>query len=270
MRRATARDADDESARRDAECHLSRPLDGQRDTRRSGARPDAPQWPGIRPRGARRSAHAVADVRCDPARDGEDWLQGQRLDALEQPLSGAQHQRGDVERKLVDQPLRSGTAGSPARRPRSARRGPRRPPSPASSAGSMPAVTKWKVVPPSISSGSRSWWVRTNTVMVKRRLVAPPAARVRVALPRPAAAAVHPPAHDRRAVGRERLVDEIRLSAGLAALQPVRLAPGLEPEGPRVELLGTLTEWVLGGLVRTGDIAVRRNRDVRFYLAHVI
>ena len=37
-------------------------------------------------------------------------------------------------------------------------------------------------------------------------------------------------------------------SAGLAALQPVRLAPGLEPEGPRVELLGTLTEWVLGGI----------------------
>ena len=32
-----------------------------------------------------------------------------------------------------------------------------------SSADSIPSVTKWKVVPPSISSGSRSWWVRTKT-----------------------------------------------------------------------------------------------------------
>ena len=32
-----------------------------------------------------------------------------------------------------------------------------------SSAVSIPSVTKWKVVPPSISSGSRSWWVRTKT-----------------------------------------------------------------------------------------------------------
>ena len=31
-----------------------------------------------------------------------------------------------------------------------------------SSADSMPSVTKWKVVPPSISTGSRSWWVMTN------------------------------------------------------------------------------------------------------------
>ena len=32
-----------------------------------------------------------------------------------------------------------------------------------SSAGSIPSVTKWNVVPPSISSGSRSWCVSTNT-----------------------------------------------------------------------------------------------------------
>ena len=32
-----------------------------------------------------------------------------------------------------------------------------------SSADSIPSVTKWKVVPPSISSGSRAWWVSTKT-----------------------------------------------------------------------------------------------------------
>ena len=30
-------------------------------------------------------------------------------------------------------------------------------------ADSIPSVTKWNVVPPSISSGSRAWWVRTKT-----------------------------------------------------------------------------------------------------------
>ena len=32
-----------------------------------------------------------------------------------------------------------------------------------SSATSTPSVTKWKVVPPAISTGSRGWWVSTNT-----------------------------------------------------------------------------------------------------------
>ena len=27
----------------------------------------------------------------------------------------------------------------------------------------LPSVTKWKVVPPAISIGSRAWWVSTNT-----------------------------------------------------------------------------------------------------------
>ena len=30
-------------------------------------------------------------------------------------------------------------------------------------ADAIPSVTKWKVVPPSIGTGSRGWWVRTNT-----------------------------------------------------------------------------------------------------------
>ena len=30
-------------------------------------------------------------------------------------------------------------------------------------AASKPSVTKWNVVPPSISMGSRSWWVTTKT-----------------------------------------------------------------------------------------------------------
>ena len=32
-----------------------------------------------------------------------------------------------------------------------------------SSAASIPSVTKWKVVPPAIGTGSRAWWVRTKT-----------------------------------------------------------------------------------------------------------
>ena len=38
-----------------------------------------------------------------------------------------------------------------------ARRAPARAPT------SIPSVTKWKVVPPSIGTGSRGWWVSTNT-----------------------------------------------------------------------------------------------------------
>ena len=32
-----------------------------------------------------------------------------------------------------------------------------------SSAAWMPSVTKWNVVPPSISIGGRAWWVSTKT-----------------------------------------------------------------------------------------------------------
>ena len=39
------------------------------------------------------------------------------------------------------------------------------------------------------------------------RVIAPPAMRVRVVLPGPGAAAVHPPPHDHRPVGVERLAD---------------------------------------------------------------
>ena len=49
------------------------------------------------------------------------------------------------------------------------------------------------------------------------RGVPPPAHGVRVVLPGPGSAAVHLPAHDHRAVGSERLTDEVVVGAGLTA-----------------------------------------------------
>ena len=86
-----------------------------------------------------------------------------RPEVAEQPLAGAEQHGDDRHVELVEQ---SGPEVLAARwRPR--RRGGRaRSPAEArarSSAASMPSVTKWKVVPPAIATGSRGWWVSTKT-----------------------------------------------------------------------------------------------------------
>ena len=91
-----------------------------------------------------------------------DRLEPEGLDSFEQPLAGPEQDGGHVEREFVDhsggERLRT-VEGPPAMS---------MPSSPAVSrasayAASKPWVTKWKLVPPSISIGSRAWWVSTKT-----------------------------------------------------------------------------------------------------------
>ena len=148
------------------------------------------------------------------------------------------------------------------------RRGPGSSLSPAASrarasAASEPSVTKWNVVPPSISSGSRAWWVSTNTGWPNGGLVAPPAARVGVVLPRPGAAAVHLAAHDpgaERASVTSAITSESTFA--LAALEAVLLAPGHRAERPLVHLLAADAERVLHRGVGAGDEAVEGDREI--------
>ena len=93
---------------------------------------------------------------------GGDLLQPQRRDAVEDPCAGAERERRDVQAELVEQSGgevlvdRRGAAGDSDVAVAGTALA-------CSSAASMPSVTKWNVVPPSISSGSRWWWVSTNT-----------------------------------------------------------------------------------------------------------
>jgi hypothetical protein len=84
-----------------------------------------------------------------------------------------------------------------------------------------------------------------ENVVVERRLVAPPAVRVRVALPRAFPAAEHLPAHDRRPGAAELLVDDVRVGVGLTAAETVSLTPRLRSERPLVQLLAALAQRVL-------------------------
>src|SRR5690606_40451444 len=103
--------------------------------------------------GAVRVAHAVAGVRDERRRPDRDRLQVEAPDAVEQPDPLTEHDRRDLQRELVDEP--GGEIGV-------GRGGPARDVdvevtgglTGAVEAAWMPSVTKWKVVPPSISIGS--------------------------------------------------------------------------------------------------------------------
>ena len=104
--------------------------------------------------------HPVADVRDGRRGDDLDRLEARVADAHEQPLARAEDDGHDVEVQLVEQARRQVlvTALAPpaietSLSPAAARA--------CSSADSIPSVTKWNVVPPCISSGSRAWWVST-------------------------------------------------------------------------------------------------------------
>ena len=83
-------------------------------------------------------------------------------DVLEQPLAATEQDRDEVQLELVDQPGGkvllddAGTPPSSTSRPSAACLA-------CSRADSMPSVTKKKVVPPAIYSGSRGRWVSTKT-----------------------------------------------------------------------------------------------------------
>src|SRR3954449_13244317 len=78
----------------------------------------------------------------------------------------------------------------------------------------------------------------------------------------------HVAAHHARADGLERLLHDPRALVHLAALLVMRLAPSGQRNGPVMQSLPTLAEWVLLALVRAGDESVCRDRDVTPELAH--
>src|SRR3954452_11631024 len=102
--------------------------------------------------------------------------------------------------------------------------------------------------------------------MVERRIVSPPALPRLV--PRPRAAAEHVPAHDGRAGAAEDVLGERCARVDLAAFLAVALAERLERDQPAVELLTADPERMLWRLVRPGDEAGERHRDVQLQLAH--
>src|SRR5829696_5640611 len=77
------------------------------------------------------------------------------------------------------------------------------------------------------------------------------------------------PPHDLGADIRILLGDHGTADVLLAALHADALAPRLQPGHPVVKPFAALTERVLLALVRAGNVAVQRSRDVHSYLAHV-
>src|SRR5207247_10951193 len=102
--------------------------------------------------------------------------------------------------------------------------------------------------------------------MVKGRIVSPPALPRLV--PRSRAATEHVPAHDGRAGAAEDVLRERRARVDLAAFLALALAERLERDQPVVEFLPADAERMLWRLVRAGDEAVDRHRDVQLQLAH--
>src|SRR5262249_41065762 len=102
--------------------------------------------------------------------------------------------------------------------------------------------------------------------MMEGRIVSPPASPRLV--PRSRAAAEHVPAHDGRAGAAEDVLGERRARIDLPAFLAVALAERLERDQPVVELLTADPERMLWRLVRAGDEAVDRHRDVQLQLAH--
>src|SRR6185437_9721430 len=99
-----------------------------------------------------------------------------------------------------------------------------------------------------------------NGVM-ERRIVSPPALPRLV--PRSRAAAEHVPAHDRRAGAAEDVLGERGARVDLAAFLAVAPAERLERVQPGVKILTADPERMLSRLVRAGDEAVDRHRDVQ-------
>src|SRR6266566_2512413 len=89
-----------------------------------------------------------------------------------------------------------------------------------------------------------------------------------VVLPGGRSAAEHPPAHDDRAGRAERLLDDVVVGIRLATGLAVAPTPRREAVGSLVEPLAALAERLLDRLVRPGDEAVERHRDVQRQLAH--
>ena len=91
---------------------------------------------------------------------------------------------------------------------------------------------------------------------VEGRIVAPPAVRVRIVLPRALATAEHSPAHDHGTRVGDRLGDDLAVRVPLTPGEPMGLAPARELDDPLVEPLATPPERLLETRIGPGDEAV--------------
>src|SRR5215213_1610089 len=184
-----------------------------------------------------------------------DGLQPERLDAVEDPLAGAEQDRRDVERELVDDPRNEGLAHS-----RGATRDVY-----AGLAGRLTrlCVSGVEAAGDEVEGRSAFHLDRLVSVMgehkhrrVVRRLGTPPAAPVLI--PLAADRPEHVPPHDVRAARAHEPAGRRR----------VGVVGALIAEMPTMELAPTLAEWILAALVAPSDETVERDRHVAGRVRH--
>src|SRR5262245_1962552 len=184
-----------------------------------------------------------------------DGLEPERLDAVEDPLAGAEQDRRDVERELVDDPGNEGLAHG-----RGATRDVH-----ADLAGRLArsCVCGVEAVGDEVEGGPAFHLDRLVGVMgehehrrVVRRLGAPPAAPVLI--PLAADRPEHIPPHD---VGAPRAHEP-------AGRRRVGVVGALVAEMPTVELAPAFAEWILAALVGPSDEPVERDRHVAGGVRH--
>src|ERR671934_1835054 len=184
-----------------------------------------------------------------------DGLEPERLDAVEDPLAGAEQDRRDVERELVDDPRNEGLAHS-----RGATRDVH-----AALAGRLTrlCVSGVEAAGDEVEGRPAFHLDRLSSVMgeqkhrrVIRRLGTPPATPVLI--PLAADRPEHVPPHDVRAARAHEPAGRSR----------VGFVGALVAEMPAMELAATLAEWILAALVGPSDETVERDRHVAGGLRH--
>src|SRR3954464_9891012 len=184
-----------------------------------------------------------------------DGLEVERLDAVEDPLAGAEQDRRDVERELVNDAGTQGLAHS-----RGAARDVY-----AALAGRLARlrVSSVEAVGDEVEGRPALHLDRLSSVMgehedrrVVRRLGTPPAAPVLI--PLAADRPEHVPPHDVRAARAHEPVGRRR----------VGVVGALVAEMPGMELAPTLTEWIIAALVGSSDETVERDRHVAGGVRH--
>src|SRR5919108_3548521 len=182
-------------------------------------------------------------------------LKAERLDAIEDPLAGAEQDRRDVERELIDDPGNEGLAhGGGATRDVYA---------PLAGDLTRLCVSGVEAVGYEVEDRPAIHLDRLTSVMgehkhrrVVRRLGTPPAAPVLI--PLSADRPEHVPPHDVRAARAHEPVGRRR----------VGVVGALVAEMPGMELAPTLTEWILAALVGPSDETVERDRHVAGGVRH--
>src|SRR5262245_52979735 len=184
-----------------------------------------------------------------------DGLKPERLDAVEDPLAGAEQNRRDVERELVDDPGNEGLAHS-----RGATRDVY-----AALAGRLTrlCVSGVEAVGDEVEGRPAFHRERLGSGMgrhrhgrVVRRLGTPPAAPVLI--PLAADRPEHVPPHDVRAARAHEPAGRRR----------VGVVGALVAEMPAMELAPALAEWILAALVGPSDETVERDRYVAGGVRH--